>query len=148
MRVRGEVIVNAPVDTAWRALADISSHVEWMADAESITFTSTQREGVGTTFDCETKVGPLRTTDKMTVSAWDARRRLGVAHTGIVVGSGTFDLDPSGSGTRLSWTENLRFPWFLGGNVTAFLARPVLRRIWMGNLHRFAELVENLYRQQ
>jgi hypothetical protein len=145
--VRGEVVVAAPVDVTWAALADIASHVEWMADAESIVFTSEQRRGVGTTFECRTKVGPFATVDKMTVTEWVDGSRLGVAHSGIVTGTGVFDLTAEGpQATRMGWTEALRFPIFLGGAAGAFVAKPVLRRIWRGNLTRFAQLVDQRYR--
>lgn len=143
MRVRGEVIVAASLDATWRALADIASHVDWMADAESIRFTSEQRDGAGTTFECRTRVGPLTTTDRMTVTSWKDRREIGVAHTGIVAGSGRFELTSLGpDSTQLTWTEDLRFPRRLGGPIAAWAARPVLRRLWMGNLRRFRALVE------
>ena len=57
-----------------------------MADAETITFTPANAHGVGTTFDCRTKVGPLTTNDKMTVTEWVDETSLGVDHTGIVDG--------------------------------------------------------------
>jgi carbon monoxide dehydrogenase subunit G len=143
VRVRGEVVVDAPLAPTWNALADLASHVEWMADAESITFTSAQRSGVGTTFDCVTKVGPLRTTDRMEVTGWLEGRSIAVRHTGIVIGTGVFDLAAiDNDATRLTWTEDLRFPWFLGGVIATFVARPILKRIWMGNLHRFAGILK------
>jgi carbon monoxide dehydrogenase subunit G len=146
VRIRGEVIVDAPIEPTWSALADIASHVEWMADAESITFTSAQRTGVGVTFDCRTKVGPFTTTDKMTVTSWDERSAIGVRHTGIVVGTGVFELsEVSALATKVTWTEDLRFPLWLGGAVTAALAKPVLKRIWRGNLHRFSTVVSRRY---
>ena len=147
MRFRGEVLVPAPVAVTWNALADIASHVEWMADAESITFTSEQRRGAGTTFECLTKVGPLTTRDKMTVTDWVDGARMAVAHTGIVRGAGVFEVAAEGAErTRVSWTEDLRFPIYLGSGVGAFVAKPILRRIWRGNLSRFAHLVEARYR--
>lgn len=147
MRVRGEVIIAAPVEVTWAALADIASHVEWMADAESITFTSTLRRGVGTAFDCRTKVGPLTTVDRMTVIDWVEGTRIAVAHKGVVTGTGVFELtNTTPRTTQISWTEDLRFPIYLGSVVGAFIAKPVLRRIWMGNLSRFAALVEWRYR--
>lgn len=147
MRIRGEITINAPIDHVWARLADIPSHVAWMADAESITFTSPSQAGVGASFDCETKVGPLRTTDKMTVTEWEVGRRFGVAHSGIVSGVGVFELAEQAERiTNLTWTEDLRFPWFLGGVLATFAARPILKRLWMGNLRRFKRLSESLNR--
>ena len=140
-RFRMSTLVDAPPTAVWRELADIANHVEWMADAESIEFTSEQRRGVGTTFDCATRIGPLRTVDRMEVTRWDDGREMGVRHVGLVRGEGVFTLRPAGDdggSTRLDWTERLRFPWYLGGPVAGFVAGPVLRHIWRDNLRRLA----------
>lgn len=133
-------VVDAPADAVWRELADLASHAEWMADADTITFTSDRRSGVGTTFDCVTRVGPLRTVDRMEVTGWEEGRAMSVRHVGLVRGEGTFTLVPLPGGTRttIDWDEDLRFPWWLGGPVAGLLARPVLTRIWRGNLRRLA----------
>lgn len=138
MFIRGSVAIEAPVEHCWVHLADLGSHVEWMADAESITFTSASTRGTGTTFECVTKVGPLKTVDKMTVVDWIEGSCVAVQHTGLVIGTGRFELTQNGpDGCNIVWTEDLRFPWYLGGVLTAFAAKPVLRRLWMGNLRRF-----------
>ena len=143
MYIRGAVSIDAPIERCWDHLADLGSHVEWMADAESIQFTSASRRGVGTTFDCVTKVGPLKTVDKMAVVDWVEGSLIGVQHTGLVVGTGRFELVAAGPArTEIVWTEDLRFPWYLGGVVVAFVAKPVLRRLWMGNLRRFQGICE------
>lgn len=125
--------IAADVPTVWDALADLAAHVEWMADAERIRFTSATTEGVGTTFDCDTKVGPFRLRDHMEVTAWEPERSITVRHAGVVTGEGTFRLSPSPKGTSLRWEETLRFPWWIPGGPAAF----VLRRIWRRNLRRF-----------
>jgi hypothetical protein len=114
-----------------------------MADAESIEFSGKQRRGVGTIFDCATRIGPLRTRDRMEVTRWTEGRELGVRHVGLVTGEGVFSLRSRRRGrrTQLDWTERLRFPWYLGGPVTGLLAKPVLRSIWRGNLRRLAARV-------
>ena len=141
-RIRVQATVDAPPRAVWRRLADISDHVSWMADAASIRFRSEQRTGVGTTFECETRVGPLRTLDVMEVTEWRTRRSLGVRHTGLVTGTGRFVLRRRGRRrTRLAWDETLRFPWWLGGALGGLVATPVLRLIWRGNLRRLAALV-------
>ena len=60
--------IAAPPADVWQVIEPIERHVDWMTDAESITFTSAARRGVGTRFDCLTKVGPFRTTDRMRVT--------------------------------------------------------------------------------
>jgi carbon monoxide dehydrogenase subunit G len=133
--------VDAPVAAVWEELAAIDRHVQWMADADSITFTGDRHRGVGTTFDCVTRVGPLRTVDRMEVTRWDDGVALGVRHVGLVRGEGVFTLHPNGDATVVEWSERLRFRWYLGGPVAGWLAGPLLRIIWQGNLRRFAARV-------
>jgi hypothetical protein len=111
-----------------------------MADAESITFVGEQRRGVGTTFDCVTRIGPLRTTDRMTVTRWEPSVAMGIEHRGAVTGVGELRLERAEAGTKLSWREELRLPWWFGGRVGEAIARPVLRRLWQANLLRLRAL--------
>lgn len=136
------VVVDAPLERVWGALADLSSHTDWMADAEAIHFLTDRRSGAGTVMAVETRVGPFRLTDRLEVTAWDDRRGITVDHQGIVRGTGRFDLSPMANGIRFTWREHLRFPWWLGGPVTALAARPVLARVWAGNLSRFKRMLE------
>ncbi|MGH9286954.1 MAG: SRPBCC family protein [Acidimicrobiales bacterium] len=143
-RIRVQATIDAPRRAVWARLADIADHIDWMADARAIRFTSERHSGVGTVFECETRIGPLRTTDIMEVTEWRQGRSLGVRHHGMVSGAGRFVLRRGRRGpTRITWDERLRFPWWLGGPVAGLLAAPVLRRVWRGNLRRLASLVEN-----
>ena len=129
----------------WHAIERIDSHVDWMADAEAIRFVSAQTEGVGTRFECVTRIGPIRLTDRMEITEWEQGRSMGVRHTGVVTGRGRFTIDPLDGGrrTRFSWEEELTFPWWLGGPIGAAIGGPtVLRRIWRGNLRRLRPLAE------
>jgi hypothetical protein len=129
-RIKVSTTIPASRRRVWRDVRDLSSHVEWMADAEAIRFTSPRRAGVGTTFDCDTRVGPFRLVDRMEVTEWRARRSIGVRHVGLVEGSGRFTLRRRGRRTRFTWEEELRIPWWLGGPAAAV----VLRLVWMRNL--------------
>ena len=40
--IRVTTVIDAPPAEVWAGVEDIATHVEWMADAESITFTSEQ----------------------------------------------------------------------------------------------------------
>ncbi len=135
--------VAAPLEAVWAELEAIERHVGWMADAVAIRFLSEQRRGVGTEFWCDTKVGPLRLTDRMVITDWVDRRSVAVAHVGLVTGEGRLALSPvSGSVTKLSWDERLAFPWWLGGAIGGLAARPILSRLWRHNLASLRRIVE------
>jgi len=143
-RIRVSTTIDASPDEVWRAISDISTHVQWMADAESIRFHSAQRSGVGTAFDCDTRVGPLRLTDVMEITIWEPGRRMGVRHVGLVTGEGAFSLRRrrGGRGTRFTWRERLRFPWWLGGPVGGWFGSILLEFVWRANLRRLRTQVE------
>ncbi|MCO5313439.1 MAG: SRPBCC family protein [Microthrixaceae bacterium] len=132
-------LVRAPADVVWDDLAHIDRHVDWMYDAADITFHGEQRRGVGTTFDCLTVVGPLRTVDRMEITSWVEGAQIGVRHVGLVTGEGVISvIDAGPSHCVVSWTERLRFPWFVGGPVATFAARPVMVAIWRSSLRKLA----------
>ena len=141
------VVVSTVIDRTpaevWADVREIASHVDWMQDAAEIRFLTEHREGQGTRFECDTKVGPFSLTDVMEITAWEDERRMGVRHVGLVEGTGEFTLTAVGSDrTEFRWEEDLKFPWFLGGPVGAFFARPVLRWVWKGNLKRLKARIE------
>ncbi len=140
--MRVSVVVRATPADVWAELADIPSHVTWMADAAAIRITGERP----LTFECDTVVGPFRLTDVMTVTEWRPRRALGVRHVGVVTGTGRFTLRRTGvvrPRTRVTWDESLVFPWWLGGRIGLFAASPVLRLVWRGNLRRLRARIEN-----
>jgi hypothetical protein len=143
MKIRVGITIDAPPDQTWRVLEPIEHHVDWMADAESIRFVGPQTRGAGTTFDCVTKVGPFRLTDRMTVIEWEPGRMMGIQHKGLVTGRGRFTLRRRrGKRTQFTWAERLSFPWWMGGPVGGLAAKPVLRAIWRRNLRRLKTIVE------
>jgi uncharacterized protein YndB with AHSA1/START domain len=143
-RIEVSVVIAAPLERVWQAAADLASHVEWMADAESIIFLGDRRSGVDTRMEVATRVGPLRTTDVMVVTEWREGSRIGVRHTGLVTGEGAFELSSiDDATTRFTWEERLSFPWYLGGPITSVAAAPVLRAVWRRNLKRLRKLLES-----
>ncbi|MFA5884093.1 MAG: SRPBCC family protein [Acidimicrobiia bacterium] len=143
MSVRIDLCTEIPAtpEAVWAAIEDLGTHTEWMADAERITFVTDQRAGVGTQFDCLTVIGPLRTTDRMTVTEWEPGAVMGIEHEGAVTGTGRFTLAPAPRGTQLCWSEELTFPWWMGGPVGEIAGKPVLAWVWRRNLSRLREHV-------
>ena len=144
-QIRVAVDIDAPIADVWKVIESIEHHVDWMLDAETITFEGPQQRGVGTRFVCRTKVGPLALDDHMEITEWEPERSIGVRHSGVVEGTGVFELEPIDLDrrTRLTWTERLRFPWFLAGRIGEMAGgHVVLRLIWQRNLRSLARLVE------
>jgi len=136
-------VIDRGVAQVWADVRDIATHVDWMQDAAEIRFLTDHREGQGTRFECDTKVGPFSLTDVMEITSWEDEHRMGVRHVGLVEGTGEFTLTALDPGrTEFRWEEDLKFPWFLGGPIGAFFARPVLRWVWKGNLKRLKARIE------
>ena len=135
--------IDAPVEEVWSHVADIASHTGWMQDAQAIRFTSDQTQGVGTTFEADTRVGPFRVVDPIEVTEWEDGEAIGINHGGVVTGNGRFALHPlPGDRTRFTWTEQLSFPWWLGGPVGSAVAGQVMRLVWRRNLDNLKRQVE------
>jgi hypothetical protein len=141
--IRVGITVEASRRATWRHLEDIASHPRWMHDAVAVRFRGAQRQGVGTTFDCDTRIGPFQLVDRMTITEWEPRRRMGVRHEGVVTGTGRFTLRAlPGGRTRVVWRERLAFPWWMGGAVGGAVGGEVLRLVWARNLRQLKVLVE------
>jgi len=143
------IVVSVELDASpadvWRDLEQIEHHVEWMADAKEIRFVTEQTRGVGTRFRCRTGIGPITVDDEMEVVSWEPERRMGVRHSGVVTGTGSFELQPLDDGhrTSMTWSEQLDFPWYFGGSLGERIGgQQVMRQIWRRNLGRFKRHVE------
>ena len=135
--------IKAPLKRVWAEAIDFGSHVEWMKDAHSIRFEGNQRQGVGTVLLIETRVGPLRTVDRFEITEVEPMRRVTGRHLGLFTGEGAFELSEIGPGrTRFAWRERIRFPWYFGGSMGAWAARPILAHIWRSNLVALKRRIE------
>ena len=144
-RIAVSIEINVDPARVWQEVEPIENHVDWMHDAVAIRFQSEQMRGVGTTFLCDTKVGPIKLVDRMEITSWEPGVSMGVRHLGIVTGTGVFTLTPIDLGrrTRFSWTENLTFPWWLGGALGSRIGgRIVMTPIWRRNLRGLKHIIE------
>lgn len=136
--------ISASPKQVWEVVKDISDHVNWMKDAERIDFLTEQKSGVGTIFDCATKVGPFRLRDKMEITEWVDEESMGVSHAGLVTGTGRFSLvETKSNGTRFTWEETLHFPYWMGGPLRNPVGTRLLALIWRKNLKLLKEQVES-----
>jgi Polyketide cyclase / dehydrase and lipid transport len=141
-RIVTAVVIAAAPEAVWQMASDLAAQPDWMGDAVAIRFVTLQTSGAGVVMDCDTRIGPIRLTDRMVVTQWAEGRAIAIRHEGLVSGTGRFTIEPDLAGTRFTWSEDLRFPWWLGGLVAASAARPVLAAIWRRDLRRLRMLAE------
>jgi hypothetical protein len=78
----------------------------------------------------------------MEFTAWDPPDRMAVRHQGLFSGFGEFRLHPAADGhTILEWREQIVFPWFFGGALGSWAARPIFGWVWRRNLRRFRDRI-------
>lgn len=134
-RVRVSRIIDASPGVVWTAVSDLARHAAWQVDVRSITITSSTSRGVGTTYDCDTRLGPVRMRIPMEVVEWDEGRAIAVRYEGTLRGGGRITLGRRRRRrTKVTWAARVSFPWWLGGPVGAFGAAQTLRFVWKANL--------------
>ena len=105
------LLIKAPVEKVWAALADWESQGDWMLQT-TVEVTSKIREGVGTTIAAFTGVGKFGVMDHMVVTSWQPPNLCDVLHTGkIIKGTGRFALvEVDAVTTRFEWSEEILAP--------------------------------------
>lgn len=141
------VDVSAPPQAVWDKLVDWPTHHEWMV-LTKVSATTAERDGVGAGIVGVTGIGRAAFRDPMTVTAWQPPpaqpARCQVVHTGaIVAGSGAFEVESSGAGSRVVWSEWVRPPFGLLGEIGWLAARPAVALVLRISLRRLAKLVES-----
>ena len=105
------LVIDAPIQKVWDALADWESQSEWMLQT-TVEVTSEIRSGIGTSIAAFTGVGKLGIMDHMTVTSWNPPTICDVVHTGAIIkGTGRFELTAlSENSTRFDWSEEILAP--------------------------------------
>jgi polyketide cyclase/dehydrase/lipid transport protein len=135
VRVGAEVILPAGPEAAWGTLVQWEEQPAWMVDAASVRVVSADREGVGARIAARTRIFGLPiVTDTLEVVEWDPPRRLVLVRRGFVRGSGTWELEPAPGGSTFRWTEDIRVPVPVLGELALLAYRPILRRLMRRSL--------------
>ncbi|HEX7106970.1 MAG TPA: SRPBCC family protein [Acidothermaceae bacterium] len=144
--VVARVDVAAPPQAVWDKLVDWPTHERWML-LTKVESTTEDEHGLGAGIVGVTGIGPVAFKDPMTVTGWQPPpapvARCEVAHMGrIVRGAGAFEVESTPSGSRVVWSEWVRVPFGLLGDVGWLAVRPVAAMFLRISLRRLAKLVE------
>lgn len=142
MRIHDTVTVRASAEAAWALLSDWEEQASWMPDVAWVRVRGTKR-GLGAEIEVRTKVlGIPFATDVITVTEWNPPEHLRVVHRGVVVGTGEWRLRTTPEGTEFSWTEEIRMPPPVLGDLALWLYGPVQRWMIRRSLRNLARLCE------
>jgi len=143
VRVRVEVVLPVDAGSAWAALVEWERQPEWMVDAASVRVVSDRRSGAGVRIAVRTRIlGVPALTDVLEVTEWDPPSRFVMARSGFVRGSGAWELAPAQDGTVFRWSEDIRLPIPVLGELALLLYRPVMRRLMRRSLRNLAAQLE------
>jgi uncharacterized membrane protein len=132
-----------PAEDVWPYLVDWERLDRWMREARSFRVISEAREGVGVEAEATIRIAGITTRDRVRVIRWERARILEIAHLGWVKGTGFMELSPIAQGCALYWRERLVPPWGFAGLLGMRILRPMMRRIFQGDLEKLRRLVES-----
>jgi uncharacterized protein YndB with AHSA1/START domain len=140
-----EITVDAPPSVVWSVLADPPTYQYWVVGNKKIRRHDADWPEPGSAFHHEVGFGPFTIDDKSISLEADAPRRLVMQVRALPVGTGvvTFELEPSGDGTKVVMGEAAE-------SGPAKLLAPVVDRLaWLRNaetLRRLRRCAEKRHR--
>lgn len=145
MQVESQTILDAPIERAWEILARWEDQAKWMKDADSVTVTSPNREGVGVRLAVKTRVLNIPLfTEQLEVIAWEPPTRMLMAHRSFIGGVGEWAFATAGEGkTRFTWREDISLPVPVLGELALQVYKPFMRYLMRGALAGLQEFVRN-----
>jgi hypothetical protein len=136
------VVIDAPVETVWRVVADVPLQVEWMAEMRSLRLDPPGPAHVGQRGEATVRILGISVTDPVEISELVPPARYAIRHLGLFKGGGVITLEAGadGSTTILRWDETLVPP--LLPQLGALVQAPILRAVFQSDLERLKRLVE------
>ena len=110
--IRSRIVIDAPIERVWAAVADIEGQPRWMTDMKAVRLASAEPVGVGTTGEADVRIH------------------------GII----TLEEGADGTTTIVRW-EELLIPPVLP-HLAALAMTPTLAGVFQADLVRLKELVE------
>jgi hypothetical protein len=140
--VEASVVVPTRPERCWAFALRWEEQPRWIRDAVWVRVLTPEREGLGVRIRVLNRIlhVPLFT-EQLEVTAWDPPRRLEMTHRSLVRGVGMWWFEPDPAGTRFTWTEELRLPVPILGELALWVYRPFLRHLMRSGLANLQRLV-------
>ena len=141
--IKSMVVIDAPIERVWEAVADIEGQPRWMHDMKAVRLQTTDPVGVGTVAEADVRILGVSVTDPVHITEFEPPHRFGISHDGSFKGHGLITLEAGADGTTtiVRWDEVLIPP--LLPHLGALALTPALGAIFQADLVRLKELVES-----
>ncbi|MHB8959394.1 MAG: SRPBCC family protein [Candidatus Limnocylindrales bacterium] len=136
------VVIDAPIDAVWSAVADVAFQTKWMTEMKELVLDPPGRAQVGQRGEATVRILGIALADLVEVTEVVPPTRYAIRHLGLFKGGGVITLEPGADGatTVLRWEETLVPP--LLPQLGALVQAPILRAIFQADLERLKRLVE------
>lgn len=141
--IETSIKIDAPPSEVWEYLVDWEHLDRWMREAKRFRLTSQMTQGVGVTAEATISIAGITTTDLVQVTRWNPPDELEIQHLGWVGGHGLMRCIPAPWGTFLYWKESLEPPIGILGAAGLRLFKPLMFKIFQGDLLVLKDLVES-----
>lgn len=137
------VVIDAPIETVWRVVADIPAQPLWMHEMKEVRLDTPGPARPGTRGTALVRIAGISVWDPVEVVAVEPPHRFEIRHDGLFTGGGVITLEASADGraTVVHWAETLIPP--LLPELGALAQAPILRSIFQADLLRLKRLVEH-----
>ena len=126
MKVQRSIEIAAPQGKIWQFLVEPSNILKWCITFKKFEYTTGQRSGIGTPFYVEEKAGGPLMKLNFTVTEWADNQKLAfkMASGNFVKGyEQRWAIEPIPSGSRFTFTEDVRLPYGVIGKFLGLFAR-------------------------
>jgi len=140
-RVEASLEVSASVEDVFAAMVDLRSQDNWMLGTKLFALDSDIAvPAVGSKIAALTGVAGVGVLDTMTVTVYEPPHLWITEHTGNAFkGTGIFRVDPSTTGARVTWAEEIDLPLGAVGRLGWKLVEPLVKWGLTASLRRLAK---------
>ncbi len=128
MMIQGSIEIAAPPEKIWPFLVEPDKILQWIITFKTREYTSAQRSGIGMPFYVEEKAGPMPLMKlNFVVTEWVENERFAfhmTSGTGVKGYEQKWTVEATPSGSRLTFTEDVKLPFGIIGKLIGLVLQP------------------------
>ena len=126
MKIQKAIEMHAPPEKIWPFFVEPEKVLQWYSTIRRFEYSSSQRRGVGTPIYIEEQAGPSLMKTHFEAVEWEENKQIALS---MVSGSGVksyqqvWSLEPTSTGCKFTFMEEIEFPFGIIGKGIGFFAQ-------------------------